>query len=1509
MKYTRRIFIIFLLFYFKLNGQTVDYPSAVPNWVNDCNYGSNRSTTNIDTFIIHWIGSGTVEGAINWFNTCPGSDSGQRGFIPGTSKLFGPSSAHFIISENGDIQQLVPIDKVAYHAKGVNTRSIGVEHEATLNNPEFWDSAKLIKSSVNLACHFTDLLNISTKRGVPGIEGHTFVPTVTSGTKCPGSIDWDNWFQMLEINCSLCSSVAFEPNNTIKNATNLSNLGSCINNFKSIFTSIDLSQGDEDIYRVDVSYLGELEITLLFENNLFLELLDSKGNIIDSGNLLANGNRFISWTGGLASGGCLQPLYIRVTPKLSGNKCYNYSLQINWKTDSQCPTNSDQSKKSKSTNININGNRDICIGESTTLVASGGSGNYTWFLNQMEVGNSNPITINNFQDGINEIVVLDKDIACYIGTTTVNVTSKITANAGSDKTIEKGKSIQLQGSGGSSYSWSPTTGLSNPNIFNPIASPTETTTYTLTVSENGCTDIDTVTVIVDGGSTTNNTPTNDDCSDAINLTSNTSCNTTSGTIDYATADGIDNKPSCDAIQNPNALGVFYSFTATSKTHTVKVNPTGILDAVLTLYSGSSCSNLTEFACDDTPKVGNATVTKNNFVVGQKYWIRVYDYGTVEPKIGKGGFTICVTHPQVNNGTGPDLISEITSISKSNPDTGDNVTVNYTVTNIGDEATKFWLVPALRLSTNTTFGSSDTDLASGSIQQIISPNETVTLSTKFKVPNVSDDKYYVLVEPDIADVIKESDEDNNVSSYPIQIGEVKERGVNLDIKGLTITPNNNLAPNQEVNIQVEIENEGTKDSGKFTVALVFDANNNGLYDASTDIIIEERTISDIEDGERKEKDYDTFLPSNISSTGTYRIIAIADFNNDINETNENDNTKTRDIFITTLNPAGPDLIGIFEGIKDKNDNTINTHSLCLNVEYDFEFKFKNQGSREASGNGKFIDGEAFISKDRHIDGADFRIGRVSGGSTTLGVNTSSGIRDQDKELEGLAPGNYFLIFQVDDDNRVEEINENNNITVTPITIKNCNNDKLADLSVSILSVTPYNTKLGNTQNIKIRVTNNGDIDVDSFRIAAFVSDDETFHGDGGNGIFNDHKLVNSNSTYREVLSPNQSIDIEVDGYIANISRGLQKKLSTGINYIFVEIGDGDKFNEYDKTNNIAYSPINITSTDCFYVFDREQNTVAHDVTSVPFVEVDTDDECTFTANAREDWITRPKNQSFTGKNFVFGFLNKNPYPFPRKGHIDIGNKVFEFIQEAKPCSELDDAIKMEIISNDIGNIGCDVKGYINIDITKGFPPYTYSWSNGSSEKNLKDLESTGSYTVTVSDIAGCSIQKTFEVTNDFNIDNTITNNDGILIANQNNVNYQWYLCENGTYIKLENETQQTFTPKELGSYAVVVYTDSCSKRSSCITISTLSTASIQEENIFNLFPNPVSKLLNIKTPIIYNNKSIIIVIYDTSGKQLRKITKHINNSRLEINVEDLSNGLYLLNFNLENKAWSQVFVKK
>ena len=67
-----------------------------------------------------------------------------------------------------------------------------------------------------------------------------------------------------------------------------------------------------------------------------------------------------------------------------------------------------------------------------------------------------------------------------------------------DQTICPGEEIELSASGGVSYAWSPEEGLSDPSIANPMASPEETTTYTVEVTDDcGFTFTDDVVITVD----------------------------------------------------------------------------------------------------------------------------------------------------------------------------------------------------------------------------------------------------------------------------------------------------------------------------------------------------------------------------------------------------------------------------------------------------------------------------------------------------------------------------------------------------------------------------------------------------------------------------------------------------------------------------------------------------------------------------------------------------------------------------------------------------------------------------------------------------------------------------------------------------------------------------------------------------------------------------------------------------------------------------------------------------
>lgn len=86
-------------------------------------------------------------------------------------------------------------------------------------------------------------------------------------------------------------------------------------------------------------------------------------------------------------------------------------------------------------------------------------------------------------------------------TQTVNVvpsSGPAAAAAASFTTITLGGSSQLTAAGGGTYSWYPSTGLSCVTCTNPVATPNQTTTYCVIVTDaNGCTDSACVTITVD----------------------------------------------------------------------------------------------------------------------------------------------------------------------------------------------------------------------------------------------------------------------------------------------------------------------------------------------------------------------------------------------------------------------------------------------------------------------------------------------------------------------------------------------------------------------------------------------------------------------------------------------------------------------------------------------------------------------------------------------------------------------------------------------------------------------------------------------------------------------------------------------------------------------------------------------------------------------------------------------------------------------------------------------------
>ena len=82
---------------------------------------------------------------------------------------------------------------------------------------------------------------------------------------------------------------------------------------------------------------------------------------------------------------------------------------------------------------------------------------------------------------------------------TATVEPGLDVTVSDDVTIIAGESTTLTASGGVTYSWSPTIGLDDPTSATPVASPTETTVYTVMVTDaDGCSGTADVTVFVEG---------------------------------------------------------------------------------------------------------------------------------------------------------------------------------------------------------------------------------------------------------------------------------------------------------------------------------------------------------------------------------------------------------------------------------------------------------------------------------------------------------------------------------------------------------------------------------------------------------------------------------------------------------------------------------------------------------------------------------------------------------------------------------------------------------------------------------------------------------------------------------------------------------------------------------------------------------------------------------------------------------------------------------------------------
>lgn len=168
--------------------EATSYPNAAWSPAASCNYtsASREASHNIDMVVIH-TAQGSYSGTINWFKNCAAG-----------------ASAHYVVSKTGAITAMVRDEDIGWQAGHwtTNTRSIGIEHEGFVSDPNAYTPA-MYQASAALTRWLSDRYAIPRDRA--HIIGHNEVPGCArpggGGSAChtdPGPYwDWNYYMSLV----------------------------------------------------------------------------------------------------------------------------------------------------------------------------------------------------------------------------------------------------------------------------------------------------------------------------------------------------------------------------------------------------------------------------------------------------------------------------------------------------------------------------------------------------------------------------------------------------------------------------------------------------------------------------------------------------------------------------------------------------------------------------------------------------------------------------------------------------------------------------------------------------------------------------------------------------------------------------------------------------------------------------------------------------------------------------------------------------------------------------------------------------------------------------------------------------------------------------------------------------------------------------------------------------------------------------------------------------------------
>ena len=155
--------------------------------------------------------------------------------------------------------------------------------------------------------------------------------------------------------------------------------------------------------------------------------------------------------------------------------------------------------------VTASGTSAVCEGQNIKLSSTGNS--ITWQGPNGFAASGNEINISQAQQthAGDYIATMQSNGCTWSDTVTVNISPKPTVSINIDSaTVCEGEKVNLVASGATTYQWMPTSGLSDANQPNVVASPTSSTVYSVIGTDNNqCNDTATVTINISKKPTAN----------------------------------------------------------------------------------------------------------------------------------------------------------------------------------------------------------------------------------------------------------------------------------------------------------------------------------------------------------------------------------------------------------------------------------------------------------------------------------------------------------------------------------------------------------------------------------------------------------------------------------------------------------------------------------------------------------------------------------------------------------------------------------------------------------------------------------------------------------------------------------------------------------------------------------------------------------------------------------------------------------------------------------------------